>query len=86
MWLFTGFVCLMIAVALGWIVQIGFAPAGAADSGGRSSPCMAFIRSVGSLARAVPYSNAGDKPWQTAALSGTQRIQDPISERAAAIC
>ncbi len=32
------------------------------------------------------YSNAGDKPWQTAALSGTQRDQSRISERGAAIC
>ncbi len=32
---------------------------------------------------AMPYSNAGDKPWQTAALS---EIRTSISERAAAIC
>jgi hypothetical protein len=32
------------------------------------------------------YSNAGDKPWQLATRSGTQRIQAAISERAAAIC
>ncbi len=31
--------------------------------------------------RAMPYSNAGDKPWQMAALSGTQRIRAAISER-----
>ena len=34
----------------------------------------------------VLYSNAGDKPWQTAALIGTQRIRGTISERGAAIC
>ena len=32
------------------------------------------------------YSNARDKQWQTAALSGTQRIRAAISERASAIC
>jgi len=36
--------------------------------------------------RVNSYSNAGDKPWQTAALSGTQRIRVAISERSAAIC
>jgi hypothetical protein len=32
------------------------------------------------------YSNAGDKPWQLAVLSGTQRIEAASFERAAAIC
>jgi hypothetical protein len=32
------------------------------------------------------YSNARDKPWQMAILSGTRRIQSAISERGAAIC
>jgi hypothetical protein len=32
------------------------------------------------------YSNAGDKPWQMVMFSGTQRIQNAKSERAAAIC
>jgi hypothetical protein len=36
--------------------------------------------------KVVLYSNAGDKPWQPAALGGTQRIRGAISERAAAIC
>jgi hypothetical protein len=40
----------------------------------------------GRLKRALSYSNADDKPWQTAALNGTQRIQPAISERGAAIC
>ena len=32
------------------------------------------------------YSNAGDKAWQSVALSGTQRVRAAISERGAAIC
>jgi hypothetical protein len=34
----------------------------------------------------LAYSNAGGKPWHSAAFNGTPRIQIAISERAAAIC
>src|SRR6266851_10038243 len=33
-----------------------------------------------------PYSNAGDKRWQIAILSGTWRLRQVVSERAAPIC
>jgi hypothetical protein len=32
------------------------------------------------------YSDAGDRPWQTAALGDTQRSRPGNSERSAAIC
>ena len=34
----------------------------------------------------LPYSNAGSKPWYSATLGGTRRIQTANFERAAAIC
>jgi len=34
----------------------------------------------------ISYRNAGDKPWQMAALSGTRRIRGAISERGAVVC
>ncbi len=58
----------------------------ALDSGDRSSLCMHSQGRPAPSPRAVEYSNAGDKPWQMAALGGTLRIRVGISERGAAIC
>ena len=45
---------------------------------------MVFVKKADDKHGPLSHSNAGDKPWQTASLSGSQRIQTAVSERAIA--
>jgi hypothetical protein len=51
-----------------------------------STPPAAQCNLTADRSTPTEYSNAGDKPWQTAVLGGTQRMQFAIFEWASAIC